>query len=348
MIYFRKDTAEGSAVRLWWLFLTVFLVSALTIKAQHYKLKELPAPPAKSLRGLSVVSDAVLWASGTEGQVGRSINGGRTWEWQQIKECPGCDWRSLYAFDDQEAIILNAGSPAFIFKTTDGGHNWQQVYTDTAAAIFFDGIQFGPPNHGIAIGDPIANKFIVIQTQNKGNSWKRLPVQDLPAATEGEALFAASGTSLIQLPSGRFCFVTGGTVSRIWMQENNWQAYTLPLIQGKSTTGAFSAAFVSDRQGIVVGGDYQQPDSQQGNCALTYDGGKHWMSATKPPGGYRSCVAYLTDKILIATGTNGTDVSTDGGKNWNRVGNGFNVVAKARNGKAVYLAGSKIAKLEGF
>lgn len=348
MIYFRKDAAERSLIRLRWLLLAVFLVSHLTIRAQNYRLKELPAPPAKSLRGLSVVNDSVLWASGTEGQVGRSINGGRTWEWQQVKACANCDWRSLYAFDEQEAIILNAGSPAYIFKTTDGGHSWQKVYTDTAAAIFFDGMQFGHSNYGIAVGDPIGNKFIVIQTQNKGNTWKRLQEKDLPAAAAGEALFAASGTSLILLPSGRPVFVTGGTVSRIWMKENNWHAYTLPLVQGKSTTGAFSAAFISDKQGIVVGGDYQQPDSEQGNCALTYDGGKHWVAATKAPGGYRSCVAYLTDKILIATGTNGTDWSADGGRSWNWIGSGFNVVAKARNGKAVYLVGSKIAKLESF
>ena len=34
-----------------------------------------------SLRGLSVVSDEVVWVSGSSGTVGKSLDGGKTWTW---------------------------------------------------------------------------------------------------------------------------------------------------------------------------------------------------------------------------------------------------------------------------
>ncbi len=45
--------------------------------------------------------------------------------------------------------------------------------------------------------------------------------------------------------------------------------------------------------------------------------GKTWQPAQTPPHGYRSAVAYdPTAKTWITVGPNGTDISTDDGKNW--------------------------------
>ena len=47
------------------------------------------------------------------------------------------------------------------------------------------------------------------------------------------------------------------------------------------------------------------------------DGGVHWKLATTPPHGYRSAVAYDSNsKTWITVGPNGTDISTDDGRNW--------------------------------
>lgn len=313
--------------------------------AQDYHIDVIHVPPAKSLRGISVVSEKVLWVSGTDGQAGRSLDGGKTWEWSQVGGCKTCDWRSLYAFSSEEAIVINAGTPAFVYRTTDGGKNWKKEYKDTSAAIFFDGLQFINSRQGWAIGDPIDNQFSSIVTTNGGQTWKKVKKEDLPVAAAGEAIFAASGTSFIVLPGKQLAFVTGGTVARFWKRQDNWKAYTLPVIQGKSTTGAFSVAFRTAETGIITGGDYQDPALQQDNCFLTYDGGKTWKQPVTSPGGYRSGVAYVTDSLLIATGTTGTDISEDGGRNWKHVGEGFNAVAADPTGKAVYLIGTRIAKL---
>jgi hypothetical protein len=52
---------------------------------------------------------------------------------------------------------------------------------------------------------------------------------------------------------------------------------------------------------------------------LTSDGGLTWVKAKTPPTGYRSCVAYNGDGILISTGRNGIDVSYDKGNNWEHI-----------------------------
>src|SRR5258706_16398897 len=41
--------------------------------------EKIPVPTTASLRGLSVVSENTVWASGTGGAVLRTVDGGKTW-----------------------------------------------------------------------------------------------------------------------------------------------------------------------------------------------------------------------------------------------------------------------------
>jgi photosystem II stability/assembly factor-like uncharacterized protein len=311
-----------------------------------YRIQALPAPPQISIRGVSVVSDEVVWASGTGGQVGKSTDGGAHWQWTRVNGCDSCDWRSLHAFDDHKAIVLNAGSPALVFITEDGGRNWTEVFRDNRPGIFLDAMQFYNNKEGMAIGDPLDNKFIVIRTHNGGRSWTSDPSSALPDAVSGEALFAASGTSLVTFPDHTTYFATGGSKSRFFIQEgNNWKAYTIPMIQGSSTTGTFSIAFFDTNKGIAVGGDYRNDTARNGNCMLTYNGGRSWEAPAVAPGGYKSGVAWISPSLLITTGTSGTDISENGGRTWVPIGPGFNVVAKAKKGTRVYFAGKTLGVL---
>ncbi|NSL87434.1 oxidoreductase [Chitinophaga sp. Mgbs1] len=310
----------------------------------HIKITE-ATPPARSIRGLSAVTDDIVWVSGTGGQVGRSTDGGRSWQWTRVSGCDSCDWRSLYAFDEKKAVVINAGEPAHIFMTADGGSTWQRVYFNNTPGIFFDAVEFFDTQEGIAIGDPLQEQFTVLRTHDGGRTWQ--PDTNAPAAGKGESIFAASGTSLITIGGNRVYAATGGTVSRLHQYgDNTWKALPIPLIQGQATTGTFSIAFLNSRKGIAVGGDYKNDTLRQGNCALTSDGGRHWTLPRTAPGGFKSCVAYITPELLITTGTSGTDISENGGKDWRKIGDGFHVARRARNGSRVFLAGKTIAILE--
>jgi hypothetical protein len=68
---------------------------------------------------------------------------------------------------------------------------------------------------------------------------------------------------------------------------------------------------------VAVGGNYAMPDEGHETAAWSKDGGQHWKASKTPPHGYRSAVAYdASTKTWITVGPNGTDISTDDGRNW--------------------------------
>jgi hypothetical protein len=100
----------------------------------------------------------------------------------------------------------------------------------------------------------------------------------------------------------------------------------VPMAGGNDSSGIFSLSFsdsVVPLHGIAVGGDYTKPNETVGTAAWTSDGGEHWTAATKPPHGYRSTVQWsLSEKLWIAAGTNGSDISRDDGRTWQPLDNG--------------------------
>ncbi|MBV8251640.1 MAG: oxidoreductase [Chitinophaga sp.] len=342
------------------LLLPFLLLLAFLGKAQQqYNVKILcEKPPMKSIRGLQAVNDKVVWVSGTGGMVGRTTNGGQDWQWFHIAD--SCDFRSIHAFDSLKAVVVSIASPALIYLTLDGGKHWENVYHNSEKDIFFDGLIFFNAQQGMAIGDPLKDsagvaRFTILRTLNGGRSWTMAPTSSLPAASDGEAIFAASNSSLITLPSNKALFVTGGKVSRLFTYnnssqqagiDNHWSVYPLPLLQGKSSTGAFSVAFIDASNGIIVGGDYMNDQLTDKNCFLTRDGGKTWTAPAMPPAGYKSAVTWIDNRTLLCTGTSGTEISTDGGQSWKQISTGYHTAVKARKGKKVYLAGKQIAVVE--
>lgn len=304
-----------------------------------------------SIRGLSVVNDNVIWASGSGGHVGKSIDGGKTWKWIVVKGFEKRDFRDIEAFDAATAIIIAVAEPGNILKTVDGGETWKVVYENKTPGMFLDAMEFWNEQSGIVLGDPINGKFFIVRTFDEGDTWREVPFENLPRADSGEACFAASGTNIRALDKDEACFVSGGTRSRLFWRGTPIE---LPIIQGKETTGANSVA-VRDRKKlrgsvhlVVVGGDFGADTSAIKNCFVTSNGGKTWKAPVQPPKGYRSCVEYINKKKLIACGTTGVDVSKDGGMNWQFISKtGFHVCRKAKEGTAVFLAGGngRIAKL---
>jgi photosystem II stability/assembly factor-like uncharacterized protein len=297
-----------------------------------------------SLRGLCVVSDEVVWVSGSSGTVGKSLDGGATWTWITVPGYEKRDFRDIEAFDDKKAIIMAIAEPADILKTTDGGRTWKKVYENTTPGMFLDAMEFWNVNSGIVVGDPVNGKFFIARTFDGGDNWQDIPFKELPKADSGEGCFATSGTNVRPLDRDEACFVSGGPRSRLFIRD---KAIDLPLNQGRTTTGANSVA-VKDhnklkggQQLIVVGGDFTKDTAQEKNCYLTQDGGKTWIRPATPPHGYRGCVEYIGGKTVLCCGTSGVDISLDDGMNWQLVSTqSFHACRMAKKGKTVFLAGS--------
>jgi photosystem II stability/assembly factor-like uncharacterized protein len=313
--------------------------------AQTYELGSLTTAANTSIRGLSVVSDSVAWVSGSNGTIGITTDGGKKWKWTKPKGYEKLDFRDVEAFDGNRAVIVNAGSPAYVLRTEDGGKSWTENYKNVDSAIFLDGMDFWDDKNGIIFGDPIQNHLQVLITSDGGSSWKDISASSKLRTENGEAGFAASGSTIKTLAGGKVWIATGGKRSHIYTSDDfglNWRRYDCPILQGESSTGAFSIDFYDASQGIVVGGDYQKDKENTNNILLTRDGGKSWDKPSRPVFGYRSGVIWYDARNCFATGTSGTDVSRDGGQNWYHISDeSFNVIGKAKKGSLVLLAGNK-------
>lgn len=320
----------------------LFLLLSFRATAQKYELKPLIADTKTSLRGLSLVNDNVFWVSGSNGYVGKSVDGGKIWKWLQPKGYEKLDFRDIQAFDDKKAIIINAGSPAYILSTQDGGETWQQNYKNLDSAIFLDGMDFWDDQNGIIFGDPIHHKMQLLRTTNGGATWEDISHQLTKKMQVGEAGFAASGTTIKAVNRGKVWVATGGAVSNIYYSSNygnSWKVYKCPIMQGENSTGVFSMDFFDAKTGVVVGGNYLKDKDNSNNILYTRNGGRTWKKADQPVLGYRSGVAYVTKNFCVATGTSGTDISVDGGKTWKNISNlSFNAVKSAD--KAIILVGN--------
>ena len=62
------------------------------------------------LRGISAVSDRVAWASGQNGTVLRTVDGGRTWEARPVPDAAQLDFRDVDAISDRVAYVLSIGN----------------------------------------------------------------------------------------------------------------------------------------------------------------------------------------------------------------------------------------------
>jgi len=321
----------------------LFLIYGGTSSSQ--KITILTSGKKTSIRGLSVVSDNVIWVSGAQGMVARSADGGQTWKWIHVETFDSTDFRDIEAFDGATAVIMGISEPAYILKTVDAGESWEVVFENKTKGMFLDAMEFWNEQSGIVIGDPIDKKFFVARTFDGGSTWHAIPDEYFPVADSGEACFASSGTNVRALSKGEACFVSGGLQSRLFIRD---QRIGLPFANG-NTMGANSVAVKNKKTMIVVGGDFNSPDSIRKNCFVTNDGGKTWKIPKYPPHGYRSCIEYIGGDTWICCGLNGVDYSKDNGKTWKLISNeSFHVCRKARDGNTVFLAGNNgmIGKLE--
>lgn len=306
-----------------------------------------------SLRGMSIPTEDVIWVSGSNGTIGKSVDAGRTWRWIIVPGFEKRDFRDIEAFDSSTAIAMAVDNPAYIIKSTDGGATWKKVFEQSRAGMFLDAMDFKNDKEGICIGDPLnigetgRRLFYIIRTFDGGDTWNEVAMYKMPAAAQGEAIFAASGSniSFLDNPDFEYAFVTGGAVSNLYLigrQGKPNKAVPIPIVQGKESAGTFSMATDKQKKFYCIGGDYKAPTDYFDNYYYTTDAGGRWGTpSVGPPFGYRSCIRIIDDKKLVACGPTGVDFAVDGHKEWRKASlESFNVCMVSK-GKQVFFAGEK-------
>ncbi|MEQ9422800.1 MAG: photosystem II stability/assembly factor-like protein [Cyclobacteriaceae bacterium] len=297
----------------------ILLTYSCTQKIDLPEIVPLTTPSTASLRGISAVSDSIIWVSGSQNTVLKSLDAGQSWTDVSIADSVKLDFRDIEAFNESTAIVMNAGFPGRIYKTKDGGAVWKLVYEDYREGIFLDAMDFWDENRGVAFSDPIDGKFVVIRTEDGGDSWMAIPDAIRPDAKEGEGGFAASGSVIKALPNGdAIIATTNGRIIQLSFKKESLDIVETPIKSDQPGSGIFSIDFFDDRNGIAVGGDYSMDSLAIENAANTNDGGSAWQLISGLSG-YRSAVSYVPGRdgnMLFACGTSGVDYTVDGGETW--------------------------------
>ncbi len=329
------------------------LVGQATTFACHDVWQRQTSGVDASLRGLSVVDENTIWASGSAGTVLRSVDAGQHWRNVAVAEASELDFRDIHAFDAEHAVVISAGQPARIFRTADGGQSWRLCFEHPDERSFFNAISFFDDQHGIAMSDPVAGRLLLLESRDGGKTWNQLPQKRRPATTAGEAGFAASGTNMRVVGDAVFIALGGAAPpdrkpnSRLVYSPDrglSWREVNVPIARSESS-GIFSLVFVNPRQAIAVGGDFRIPDQHKDNIAITNDAGQSWLVPDgQPPRGYRSAVAcgrQGQQTIAICVGPNGTDISLDDGRTWSVASDqGFHTIAFSPDGQHAWAAGA--------
>jgi photosystem II stability/assembly factor-like uncharacterized protein len=286
----------------------------------------------QSFRGLDAVGRRTAWVAGgsaTEGGPGkvfRTTDGGRTWDDVSPEGTDGLLFRDVKASSANRAVVLaiGPGDASRIYRTTDGGVTWDPAFVNDDPAAFYDCMAFYPGGRrGLVMSDPVDGRFRILATDDFGRSWHVLPSDGMPEAPT-EYGFAASGDCLVTAGRSAY-FGSGGGASRIFRSDDfglTWTATDSTIPAGEAA-GVFALAFRTPRQGIAVGGDFDDPADGVDAVATTRDGST-WRSAGDLAH-LGEDVAYLPGRRhwLVVTGESGevmgTSVSLDGGRSWRQI-----------------------------
>ncbi|CAM1333314.1 WD40/YVTN/BNR-like repeat-containing protein [Tenacibaculum aestuariivivum] len=317
-----------------------------TIKITKFK------QDSTSIRAIKVIDKNNVIFAGSNGIIGTTKNGGRSWKRKQLRYNDSIipNFRSI-AVNKNGVFALSIGNPALLYNIKD--NNQKIVYYEKHPKVFYNSLHFfDDGKHGIAVGDPINNCPSIILTSDSGNSWIKLPCSQVPKFEKGEAFFAASNTNIATF-NNTVWIGSGGKKASILKSTDygkTWKLYNTPIIQGNQAQGIYSIDFYDELHGIAIGGNYTKPNNNCANKAITIDGGKTWkLVANNQSPNFQSCVQYVPNtlgKEIFTVGKTGVYFSNNGGNTWQNVSDQPFYTIQFTDKNTAWLSGDKkIGKL---
>lgn len=306
-----------------------------------------------SIRAIVPEDENSVWFAANKGRVG--LIDGTIPKLANIKYHDSLLHFRAIARTKNAVFVLSIANPAVLYKIGVSGKeasNIEEVYVEEGENVFYDSMAFFNDSDGIAMGDPTDGCLSVIITSDGGNNWNKLPCDNLPKVAKGEAAFAASNSN-IAIYKDHVWMASGGKQSRVFHspdQGKTWEVFNTPMLQGKAMTGIYSIAFYNEHTGVIFGGDWENKDFNEGNKAITEDGGKTWNLISNGNGpGYRSSVKFVPGSKgygMVAVGSPGISYSKDRGENWTDLSSeGFYAIAFVNDSIAFASGQNKISKL---
>jgi photosystem II stability/assembly factor-like uncharacterized protein len=295
-------------------FLLICLISTTTLAQWQPQ----PSHTTESLRGVSIVDQNQIWASGTHGTYLVTTDGGKTWTVNHVPGGEDLDFRGVNALPDEVFLLAaGAGDKSCIYRQRKG-HDWELQFTNHESKGFFDCMAFSDVKHGFVVGDPVNGKFQILRTRDGGRNWQYIDPQKLPPALDGEGAFAASN-SCIATMGANVWFATGGPAARVFHSADGGETWTVadtPITHGSPSQGSFSITFRDSLHGAIAGGDYAHIDQTGAHLATTDDGGKTWKLASAQPQKFFSAISYVDRASVIVVGASSSAFAENDFRTW--------------------------------
>jgi photosystem II stability/assembly factor-like uncharacterized protein len=207
------------------------------------------------------------------------------WEWQNPKP-QGNTLRDVF-FNDT-IIGYAVGDAGTLIKTTDGGNNWNRVYTGVWDAL--NSVYFTDSYNGYIAGD----SGIVLKTTDAGNHWN--PLASGTIQTLYSVIFVNNNIG--------YAVGDSGTILKTIDNGQHWNTQTSHVLNN-----LFSVSFVNGNVGMIAGSG--------GVMLKTIDGGTTWTTLTSVTTTNLNAIQMLNENNVFVAGNGGLFLKTvNGGNNF--------------------------------
>lgn len=288
-------------------------------------------PTGYGVFGISVVNEHTVWGVAFNQNTGNGIpqnhiikvvkttDGGANWAVYDVEEAQGRISFDIVAFDEYTAFITtqdyNNGNGRGVFKTEDGGENWEEKFHNIAAGVW---IRFFNSQEAVII-----NRQFMATTQDGGESWQLVPAGSIPAFQNDEFTILSSGNNSCQVIGSHLWFGTSkGRVFRSKDKGHTWEVFNTSL---GSSAWVLSVAFQDTLTGIAI-----NTSTFFTKFSKTNDGGETWVELSSSPDVSVSNLTVVPDSegALIGIADRYTSsfyqvsaYSTNFGQNWEIITN---------------------------
>ena len=195
-----------------------------------------------NLLSVSAVSELTGWVAGEGGIVRKTINGGLTWT--NGNSNPGVisgDIYNIYAWTASDAVCTTTPGDTYIYKTSDGGNSWIQVYSLQGGYI--NALHMVSSTEGYGVGDPLSGKWTILKTTDGGNSWIRMLTEPPVIGTD------AGWNNSFLIVGNNMWFGTNGT--KVYHSTDLGLTWSFGVTTGTANT--FALHFNSLSEGLAGG-----------------------------------------------------------------------------------------------
>lgn len=247
----------------------------------------------------------------------KTIDGGSTWIWEILSDqLPQGQVFDCYFTNATTGFVFIEGNApeyiGYIFKTTDAGLNWTQVFSNYSA--YTGKFAFFNEQQGMIACETWVYQTKVLLTNDGGLSWNEISQPWMPWGAANSTIYTDENTALSVGNKGMIFKTNDGGLS--------WQPKQNRIFSGE----IYDAQFLNENIG------YALTDASSGGIACigikkTTDGGNSWDYLFISEYGNDLDFYFLTvdQGFAVRRDFNTTNLmkTFDGGENWTEISTGF-------------------------